>query len=290
MENVARQHINTQNVKTYYLNFDQNGDKTQELLDILIDSFLEFVFGIKYYNVDNPQMHSKFFNACEKLYKEKRSTQKEGDLGEIILHTLLRKYLKTLPFTGRFYFAVDKNTNAKSFDVIHILPQSQKNILVLGESKMYKNGKDGIDALIKDIKSHFTVDYARKQFVKISELTHSNDDYIQKNLVLPEIKKIEEWELKLRQATKLEDIIDELYVPLLCTYTYNEYTNHRVVSEEFIRKYEQEMNEMIRYFNDKKYERPKCLSIILMLFPVPNKDRLIEEYYKRIDKGLNNRG
>lgn len=290
MENVAIQHINTQNVKTYYLNFDQNGDKTQELLDILMDSLLEFVFGIKYCNISNPQSHKKFFNACERLYKEKRNAQKEGDLGEIILHTLLRRYLGTLPFTGRFYFAVDKNTNAKSFDVIHILPQPQKNILVLGESKMYKNGKGGIDALVKDIKSHFAVDYARRQFVKISELTHSDDAYIQEKFVLPEIQKIEDWELKLRQATKLEDVIDELCVPLLCTYTYSEYTNHKHVSEEFIKKYEEEMNELIAYFRNKKYESPKCLSIILMLFPVPDKDKLIEEYYKRIDKGFKNCG
>lgn len=226
MENVAIQHINEENLKTYYLNFDENGDKSQELLDILMDSLLEFVFGIDYCNIDNPQLHQKFFNACEKLYKEKRNPQKEGDLGEIILHTLLRKYLNTFPLTGRFYFAVDKNTNAKSFDIIHILPEPNKKILVLGESKMFKVGKKGIDALVDDIKKHFTADYARKQFVKISALTHSSDEKIQKNIVIPTIQQIDDWEFKLRSANTLDEVIDELYVPLLCTYTYDEYTKH----------------------------------------------------------------
>lgn len=285
MENVAIQHINEENLRTYYLNFDENGDKSQELLDILMDSLLEFVFGIDYCNIDKPQSHQKFFNACEKLYKEKRNPQKEGDLGEIILHALLRKYLNTFPLTGRFYFAVDKNTNAKSFDVIHILPKPDKKILVLGESKMFKVGKKGIDALVDDIKKHFTADYARKQFVKISALTHSSDEKIQKSIVIPSIQQIDDWELKLRSANTLDEVIDELYVPLLCTYTYDEYKKHSCVSKEFIETYEKEMRNLDAYFRNKDINKPNCLSIVLMLFPIPDKDILIEEYYKRIDKG-----
>ena len=285
MENVAIQHINEKELKTYYLNFDENGDKSQELLDILMDSLLEFVFGIDYCNINSPQSHQKFFNACEKLYKEKRNPQKEGDLGEIILHALLRKYLNTFPLTGRFYFAVDKNTNAKSFDVIHILPKPDKKILVLGESKMFKVGKKGIDALVDDIKKHFTADYARKQFVKISALTHSSDEQIQKSIVIPTIQQIDNWEFKLRSANTLDEVIDELCVPLLCTYTYDEYTKHPRVSKEFIEMYEKEMRELDAYYRNKDINKPSCLSIILMLFPIPDKDTLIGEYYKRIDKG-----
>lgn len=286
MKNIAIQHISTNDVKTYYLNFDANGDKSQELLDILMDSLLEFVFGIKYANILNPQLHNRFFNACEKLYKEKRNSKKEGDLGEIILHTLLRKYLGTLPFTGRFYFAVDKNTNAKSFDIIHILPNKNKNILVLGESKMYSDAKDGIDALVKDIRDHFKSDYVRRQFVKISEITYTDEQNIQEKIVLPMKRSLDEWEIKLRKEQTLDNVIDELYVPLLCTYTYTDYTNHQEFSDRFIQQYETEMQTLIQYFKNKNFICPQCLSIILMLFPVPDKDVLIQEYYKRIDKGL----
>lgn len=286
MKNIVIQHISTNDVKTYYLNFDANGDKSQELLDILMDSLLEFVFGIKYANIMNPQLHNRFFNACEKLYKETRNPKKEGDLGEIILHTLLRKYMGTIPFTGRFYFAVDKNTNAKSFDVIHILPHANKNILVLGESKMYTDAKGGIDALVNDIRDHFKSDYVRRQFVKISEITYTDEQNIQEEIVLPMKRSLDEWEIKLRKEQTLDNVIDELYVPLLCTYTYNDYTNHQEVSDRFIQQYETEMQTLIQYFKNKNFICPQCLSIILMLFPVPDKDVLIQEYYKRIDKGL----
>lgn len=285
MKTIVTQHTEQTTLRTYYLNFDETGDKSQELLDALIDSLVEFVFGINYMDTPNPKEHQKFFNACEKLYKKSRDPKKEGDLGEIILHTLLRKYVGTIPFTGRFHFAVDKNTNAKSFDIIHVLPNKDKNILVLGESKMFKDAKSGIDALVQDVKKHFLADYARKQFVKISETTFSYNANVQKEIVVPLKQSLEEWEVKLRTAEHLDEVIDELFVPLLCTYTYDNYAHHQEISEKFLKEYQAEIAELYRYYSDKNFVAPACLNILLMLFPVPCKDALILEYYKRIDEG-----
>ena len=229
MKNIVPQHIDQETLKSYYLYFDENGDKSSEFLDILMDSLLEFVFGIKYKNIQIPREHKKFFNACEKLYKDPkaRNTKKEGDLGEIILHTLLRKYVGTIPFAGRFYFAVDKNTSPKSFDIVHVLPDKFKNILVLGESKMYADAKGGIDALADDIKKHFNADYIRKQFVKISEAVSSDNLVDQETIIKPMRRTIEDWEYLLRTEKTLEHVIDALYVPLLCTYNSVSYTHLR---------------------------------------------------------------
>lgn len=286
MKNIVPQHIDQETLKSYYLYFDENGDKSSEFLDILMDSLLEFVFGIKYKNIQIPRDHKKFFNACEKLYKDPkaRNTKKEGDLGEIILHTLLRKYVGTIPFAGRFYFAVDKNTSPKSFDIVHVLPNKFKNILVLGESKMYADANGGIDALADDIKKHFNADYIRKQFVKISEAVSSDNLVDQETIIKPMRRTIEDWEYLLRTEKTLEHVIDALYVPLLCTYNYDKYNEYESLCEQFIKEYEIHIGELYNYFDNKNIIRPACLNILLMLFPVPSKDILIEEYYKRISE------
>ncbi len=286
MNNIVPQRINQKNLKSYYLYFDENGDKSSEFLDILMDSLLEFVFGIKYRDIQNSKEHQKFFNACEKLYKDPkaRNSKREGDLGEIILHTLLRKYVGTIPFAGRFYFAVDKNTSPKSFDIVHVLPNESKNILVLGESKMYADAKGGIDALADDIKKHFNADYVRKQFVKISEAVSSDNLVDQKTIVRPMRRTIDEWEYMLRTEKTLENVIDALYVPLLCTYNYSKYNEYTNVCEKFLKEYETHIGELYNYFDNKEIIQPACLNILLMLFPVPSKDILIEEYYKRINE------
>ena len=88
----------------------------------------------------------------------------------------------------------------------------------------------------------------------------------------------------LRTEKTLENVIDSLYVPLLCTYNYDEYGKYSNICEEFIKEYEAHIGELYTYFDNKDIIRPACLNILLMLFPVPSKDILIEEYYKRINE------
>jgi hypothetical protein len=285
MKTVVPQHINKIDLKAYYLIFDENGAKISELLDILMDSLLEFVFGINYIDTITPKLHKKFFNACEHLYKDKdkRNPKKEGDLGEIILHTLLRKYMNTIPLLGKLYLSTDKNTSAKGYDVVQILPNENKNILILGESKMYSLAKSGIDDLVGDLRVHFTTDYMRRQFVRIAENSRADDSTIQNKIAAPMKRKIEDWEFALRTAQSLDKVIDELCVPLLCTYTYSEYANHKKISDQFIENFEKEILELDKYFKNKGIQPPACLNVILMLFPVPDKDALIKKYYDRID-------
>ena len=95
---------------------------------------------------------------------------------------------------------------------------------------------------------------------------------------------IEDWEYLLRTEKTLEHVIDALYVPLLCTYNYDKYNEYESLCEQFIKEYEIHIGELYNYFDNKNIIRPACLNILLMLFPVPSKDILIEEYYKRISE------
>ena len=89
---------------------------------------------------------------------------------------------------------------------------------------MYADAKGGIDALADDIKKHFNADYVRKQFVKISEAVSSDNLVDQETIVKPMRRTIDEWEYKLRTEKTLENVIDALYIPLLCTYNYDKYS------------------------------------------------------------------
>jgi hypothetical protein len=62
------------------------------------------------------------------------------------------------------------------------------------------------------------------------------------------------------------------------------YPSYKNVCDEFIKQYEEHIGELYNYFNNKQLSYPACLNILLMLFPVPSKDILIREYYKRIDE------
>ncbi|MCM1295477.1 MAG: hypothetical protein NC311_08025 [Muribaculaceae bacterium] len=90
MENVAIQHINEENLRTYYLNFDENGDKSQELLDILMDSLLEFVFGISS-QTTLPLLLSKVHKLTLSTFASVKFVLKDNS------HSLTEMYSKYFP-------------------------------------------------------------------------------------------------------------------------------------------------------------------------------------------------
>lgn len=78
MNSIVPQHINQETLKSYYLYFNENGDKSSELLDILMNSLLEFVFGIRYRNIQNPKEHQNFLMLVKNYIKsQKLEIQKE---------------------------------------------------------------------------------------------------------------------------------------------------------------------------------------------------------------------
>ena len=296
-KNVLIQQVNEAELKTYLLYFDQNLDNSKKLMDILFNSLVEFVFGLDAINILSEHDIDKFIDACDILYQEKdKDARKEGALGEIILHALLREYLDTIPFTGRIHFINDNGTPAKGYDVIHLMNDCKT--LVLGESKMHgpfmnkgaletgiRVPKNGLDRLADDLKNHFTIDYVRTKFLLIEKKTILENAKLKEQIADPVRAKIRDWKNKLRATKKLDEVIDCIYVPLLCTYTCKLYAEYPKITDEFLEAYMREMRELESYFKNKNLKIHDCQNILLMLCPIPDKDQLIEEYHKRIKAG-----
>ena len=79
-----------------------------------------------------------------------------------------------------------------------------------------------------------------------------------------------------------EELIDDIYVPLLCTYSSTLYNIKNQTLQLFIEDYSKEMKSLEQYFKNKNIQVPQNLNIILMLFPIPDKDRLIQKYYDKL--------
>ena len=139
--------------------------------------------------------------------------QKRGEFGELLLHLLLRDFHGTIPLISKAYFKDSAGTPAHGFDAVHISPIEQ--ILWLGESKFYSDSKEGIKALIADIKSHFVTDYLNEQIA-----------IIKKNLECNDIPQRDEWINILNGSSKLSDQINMINIPLLCTYPHDIYKLH----------------------------------------------------------------
>lgn len=195
----------------------------------------------------------------------------KGIFSELILHFLLRSIHNTMPLISKIYFKDSFAHEAHGFDSVHV---SDDNKLWLGETKFYSDSKRGIKALIEDLNAHFKHDYLKDQFLIINRaLSHKNPER-------------EGWIEKLQNATRLEEKLEMIVVPLLCIYedslattiihAINTGTNTDVLVLEHI-------SAMQKYFNDNNtFVHQDRLQTLLILLPVECKKRIVTEMLKRI--------
>jgi hypothetical protein len=252
----------------YAMGYDAEKVSPIEIVEYLRESAksvikIKKVKEIKHY-LDNDIPYDKWNDEVLNIYNAK------GIFSELILHFLLRDVKGTLPLISKIYFKDSISVEAHGFDAVHVLGDK----LWLGETKFYNDGKRGIKALIDDLNEHFKHDYLKEQFMIISRaLVHNNEMR-------------EEWVNKLSTATRLEDKLNMIYIPLLCIYedqvAYDviERLNAAGKAESIYFDHVVKMKE----FFDKNNTFPNTEKVqpLLILLPVKSKDKIVSAMLSRI--------
>jgi hypothetical protein len=266
----------------------------KELAEAIINTIPEYVFA-NYEDPDIPQNATveKLREAARSVYKiseydlmrkailendavanaelEKMPYQRRGEFGELLLHLLLRDFHGTIPFISKVYFKDSAGIPAHGFDAVHLSPVER--ILWLGESKFYSDSKQGITALINDIKEHFVKDYLNDQIL-----------IIKKNLENNKIPQRDDWITKLNETSKLSDQLSMISIPLLCTYPHNIYQlYHDLSCQDAVSCHEVDIRGLKKYFDDHNdHPNKKSLNIVLMLFPIKDKAELVKMLHEKL--------
>lgn len=297
-DRVIKQKISEANLATYLVgfDFDDSGIKAyrwDDLISVLTDVIPEFAFG--FHNgscTPNTQLVKKVCDAAKSIYNIDIFQQvrdiysnnghitddvtdqylRKGEFGELILHLLLRDFHSTIPLISKIYFKDSLGLPVHGFDAVHVQPNTRA--LWLGESKLYIDGKKGIQALIDDILNHFKRDYLKQEFTIVSRKIEPFDNIPEKN----------HWLNILDSSTTLEEQLNSITIPLLCTYSsdsFNSYNDETL--PDFIRDYETEVRDLQRYFDTNNNHPLKTnLNIILLLFPVKCKVELVKRLHHNL--------
>ncbi len=290
--------ISKTDLKTYFVGFDiDNDNKRQyrwnELVNVLQEVIPEFAFGYhEGQSFEITQIINKTREAARSIYKIREfkqvreiyengesisddSAEKEylerGEFGELILHLLLRDFHNTVPLLSKIYFKDAYGSPSHGFDAVHVEPLTKT--LWLGESKIYVDGRKGVKALIQDIKNHFEKDYLNDEFSIIS-----------KKLKPYSIPEKDYWLQLMDENTRLIDLFKSISIPLLCTYTSDNFTKYDdEVLAGFIRDYKEEITGLKEYFDENNDHPLKTnLNTILLLFPVKCKNELVRRMHQKL--------
>jgi len=290
---VITERISEANFKTYFVGFDLKEYRWDPFINKLMDTIVDFAFGLHEGNLNKYDINI-LRKAAKTIYKVEefdntnpdhnqysdeddffaKKYARKGEIGELILHLLLRDFHQTICLLSKIWLRDSPGVPAHGFDAVHIQPSTKT--LWLGESKLYKDGKDGVKALAEDIKNHFKADYLRAEFSLISKRKNCFGD----KKIIPDL---ESWFDLIDETNKLEDIFNNITIPLLCTYSSKTLSQHNSETEIFFKKYEEEVRGIKKHFEENLTTPIKTdLNIILILFPIPCKDELVKKFSKRL--------
>lgn len=298
-QKVIKQSISYGDWYAYLVGFDLNDDGDMEyrwtpLIKTLTNVIPEFAFGFhEGTETKNTELVNRISDAARAIYKidEFKYTKeiylnggeigdddiqkkylKRGEFGELILHLLLRDYHSTIPLLSKIYFKDSYGHTVHGFDAVHIDPETKT--LWLGESKLYTDGKKGVKELIKDIKEHILRDYLYDEFTIVSKKVKLFDNIPEKDY----------WLEVLDQSTTLSEQLKSITIPLLCTYTSENFSKYNDETlEEFIRDYESEVRELKEYFDLNNNHKLKTkINTVLILFPVKCKTELVRRLHEKL--------
>lgn len=213
-------------------------------------------------------------NAVELLYRaaslvySTNKTETRGEIGELLLHAILRQTQRTVPAISKFFYKDSANDTVKGFDAVHVVVQEDSLELWLGEVKFYADIESAIASVVAELEVHSRPDYLRREFALICNKIDDGWPHADR------LRKL------LHPNTSLDEIFSGVCVPVLLTYDSSAVGAFDHVCEEFLQAFKAEVLVNWERFRGKNLS--KRLRVHLFLFPMKSKLALVEAFDERL--------
>jgi Cap4 SAVED domain len=302
VKNILSCKVNEANLHSYFIDFDidENGELNQLLTKfvlLLMEEIPNFALGYhQEVMISQENILRVLIDAANSIYKidayEKAATTylndeildddipdkylKRGEFGELILHFILKYCFNTIPLVAKIYFKDSYGHAVHGFDSVHIKPDEKT--LWLGESKIYKDGNKGIDALIEDLYEHFNGNYLESEFNIISKRIKDTEKNLEEAGLTPN-----HWINLLNKYTKLSEKLNNIVIPMFCAFESSVFSHYDNMAE-FEQYYKEEITKLNQRFLAKKANHPwnRFLNIIVILIPLESKKELIKLLHRKL--------
>jgi hypothetical protein len=201
--------------------------------------------------------------AAKSVYTSEKY-QKRGELGELLLHIVLRQTCTTVPAISKYYFKDSPNDTVKGFDAVHVVATPKDLELWLGEVKFYDDIQSAIRDVTKEINAHLERDYLHAEFTAI---TNKIDP------AWPHAKKLAKL---LHKNTSLDQVFTRVCVPALLTYDSPTVAGYKESSAAYRKAFESEVLKNHTSFSGKKL--PANIQVRLFLIPLRKKKDLVKAF------------
>ncbi len=219
--------------------------------------------------------------ACKNL-KTSDELNRGGEIAEIILYGILKKYYGALPVIPKIFYKQNVEDYAKGADSVHIVIESENKFSYwLGEAKFYNSIETGrFNDLIKSVLEMLSDKKIRKE----NSIVTSLDDL---RLVLENDDLYQKINEQLSDGISLDEIKQILHIPIFILHECKKTKNCTAYTNEYEEELRQQYAEAAKLFFNKQDKKLSDVFFVdkitfhLMFFPVPEKESLVKKYYEK---------
>lgn len=259
------------NFSVYYLAYDRGQPSLIKFYELIRDELLyKFVFSnkeIEEKSVSNPESwKNKLFNKA--LRKLSKHTAK-GELGELIIFTLLEVYLDAPKILSKISTKTSPRMPVYGADAVHGQFSKDGFVVYLGESKLHKNYNGAVTKAVSSIES------AKDGYEIEFDLLDSNMDF-------PNIdEKIKESLIEVLDPYSESDSSPEIVSPCFIGFNHVDVFDCSKTEEELIDAICKEYVEKVdRFYDAVEKSSIEYSDVILLLMPFNCIDELVDGFVK----------
>jgi hypothetical protein len=206
-----------------------------------------------------------------------------GEIGEILLYGLMKKYYGALPVVPKIFYKQNTRDYAKGADSVHIvLGNNNDYTLWLGESKFYNSlDSSRLDKIVLSVQGLLNSDKLKKELSIVTSLKDLD-------LCIENVELRNKIKNELKDGVSLDEIKKHLHVPILLlhecqvtsstkitdsNYKKSLIAHHLEIARKYMKKQDSILKSSIWNYED--------ISFHLILFPIPLKSDILKSFFTK---------
>jgi hypothetical protein len=260
----------------------------QKFQSFVWDNIAETALSYRERNALIGKGYSSLVEAAKKLrltdLNKDQNTQ-GSELAEIILYGLMKNYYHALPVVPKIFYKQNNQDNAKGTDSVHIVIEGEDDFsLWFGEAKFYNSIEDErLYAVIASIENSLQLDKLQKENSIITNISDLDELLKDKPELYNKIIEL------LSPKSSIDIIKPKLHIPILLLYECQITASNIEMNEDLkndLKNYHKEraasfFSKQIKKLA-KKIHKYKEIQFHVILFPVPEKEAIIEKFVENV--------
>jgi hypothetical protein len=205
---------------------------------------------------------------------------KGSELAEIVLYGIMQHYYNALPVVPKIFYKQNSQDNAKGADSVHIVLEGEDDFsLWFGEAKFYNSIEDArLASIVQSVENSLLTEKLKKENSIITNMSEI-DRLVSSKALAEKIK------VALSPDNSMDNIKPILHIPILLLHECAITAATKEMSEEYRAKLRvAHVDRATAYFKRqiealaKKVTKYSSIKFHIILFPVPNRKNLIDQF------------